>query len=44
MATYIIKFHGVAYVEADSEEEAKQLFFDGEEEPAEYEIDSCVED
>lgn len=44
MATYTIKFHGVAYVEAESEEEAKELFYNGEEDPAEYTIDSCVED
>ena len=41
MSTYRIDFHGYAYVEADSEEEAKELFFNGDEEPGEYEIDSC---
>ena len=44
MATYTIHFHGFAYVEADSEEEAKTAFFNDNEDYAEYEIDSCEED
>lgn len=44
MATYTIEFHGFAYVEAESEEEAKNLFYSDEEDYAEYEIDSCKED
>ena len=41
MATYKIDFHGFAFVEADSEEEAREAFFNGDEEPGEYEIDDC---
>lgn len=44
MATYTIHFHGFAYVEADSEEEAKTLFYNDDEDYAEYEIDSIEED
>jgi hypothetical protein len=44
MATYRIDFHGFAFVEADSEEEARELFFQDEEEPGEYEIDNCEEE
>ena len=41
MATYTIYFHGVASVEADTEEEAKKLFYNDEEDYSEYEIDKC---
>lgn len=43
MATYRIDFHGYAFVEADSEEEAKDEFFAGNEEPGEYTIEECEE-
>ena len=37
-------FHGVAWVQADSEEEARCSFYDGDEYAAEYAIDSVEED
>lgn len=43
MATFTIHFHGIVYVEAETEEEAKELFFNDEEDSAEYEVD-CVEE
>lgn len=42
MATYRITFHGVAWVEAETAEEARILFYDGDED-AEYEIDEVEE-
>lgn len=44
MATYRINFHGYAFVEADSEEEARLYFYNGEEEPGEYTIDNVEEE
>lgn len=44
MATFTLTFHGFAYVEAESEEEAKAAFFNDEEDYAEYTIDKCEED
>lgn len=44
MAQYEIRFHGVAYVEADSDEEARQAFLNDEGADSEYTIDSCTED
>lgn len=44
MATYTIHFHGVASVEAETEEEAKRLFYNDEGDYSEYTIDSCEED
>lgn len=44
MAEYFIKFHGTAWVEADSEEEAKAAFYEDFEDVSEYVIDSVEED
>lgn len=43
MATYKVLFSGYALVVADSEEEAKELFFNDECEIIEIEIDNIVE-
>ncbi len=43
MPTYRIDFHGYAFVEADSEKEARDLFFADEEEPGEYSVDNIEE-
>lgn len=44
MNTYKINFHGFAFVEADSEDEAREAFFDDGETYSEYEIDDCEVD
>lgn len=43
MTMYKVLFSGYALVEADSDEEAKELFFDDECEIIEIEIDNIVE-
>ena len=44
MPEYRIEFHGVAWAEADSEEEARSYFYEDYESTAEYTIDSVEED
>ena len=44
MPEYRIEFHGVAWVEADSGEEARHYFCEGDESSIEYTIDSVEED
>lgn len=43
MATYRISVHGVAFVEAESAEEAEDAFWDGVSYREEYEVDEVVE-
>ena len=42
MTTYKVEFRGYALVEADNDEEAKELFFDDECEIIEIEIDNIA--
>lgn len=39
MAEYKVNFSGFAFVEADSKEEAEQIFYDGGESCSEYQVD-----
>ena len=43
MTKYKVNYSGFAYVEADSEEEAKELFYDGEEIYKEWEVTDVEE-
>ena len=43
MPEYYIEFHGHAWVDADSEEEARTAFYDDFEDVSEYVIDAVEE-
>ena len=43
MAEYVIYYSGVAYVEADNEDEAESVFWDGGSYSDEYKVDKITE-